>query len=295
MGRSQTYSDAVIVFAGPADFGWSENGPKKGDDWRRTCSMILPMKSSARSALGLVALFTGTFIVVACSSSSDSTFSDPPKPDAEPDAPGTLVPLEGGGPDAGGEAGPASCPPSIPPTFAPTWKPPTKSAACSTADIAAYYAACLANPGTTEKDGTCAKFKADHATCAACAEPADNSGPVQWQLQRAFYTSNIAGCIAVAQGMPEVGKCGEAYNAAVQCSRAACEFCFGLGGTFQQFSTCQQEAGKQGVCKSYETVQSTACAGYTAAGSPALKCVKSSSAEANDVYFERVVGVICGP
>jgi hypothetical protein len=245
-------------------------------------------------AFGLSALVSGTLIVVACSSSTDSTFAGPPAPDAEPDAPGTLVPQDSSLPEAG-EAGPTSCAPNIPATFAPVWKPPTKSAACTTADITAYYTACLANPGTTEMDGSCAKFKAANATCAACAEPADNSGPVQWQLNRKFFTSNIAGCIAIAQMAPEKGKCGESYNAAVECSRQSCDYCFAAGGTFQQFSDCQKLAGMQGLCKSLEAVQSMACAGYTAMGSPALQCLKSSSAEGNDVYFERVIGLICGP
>lgn len=253
------------------------------------------MKSLASSALVLASLACGALIVVACSSSTDSTFpGEPPKPDAEPDAPGTLVPEGGGLPDSAAEAGPSSCPPAIPGTFAPSWKPPKKSAACSAADITAYYNACLANPATTEKDGTCATFKSAHAACAACAEPDDKSGPIQWQANRKFYTSNIAGCIAIVQNAPEPGKCGDAYNAAVQCSRAACEFCFELGGTFDQFSACQKEAGKQGLCKSYENAQAAACAGYNSPGSPALKCLKTSSAEPADSYYPRLIGAICG-
>jgi hypothetical protein len=253
------------------------------------------MKSFAPSSLAVASLFSGALIVVACSSSAESQFpGEPPKPDAEPDAVGTLVP-EGGNPDAA-EAGPASCPPVIPPAFAPVWKAPTKSAACTTEELKGYWDACLADPGKTEGDGTCAKFKADHATCGTCAEPDDKSGPIQWQLNRKFYTLNVAGCIAVAQAaLPEPEKCGEAYNAAVQCGRESCSYCFEAGGTFNQFTECQKAVGAQGICKSYETTQSAACQGYKNAGSPALDCFNNGSGEATEAHFTRVVGLICGP
>lgn len=255
------------------------------------------MKSLAASVVVVAALFSSTFIVVACSSTSDSEFpAEPPKPDAGPDAPGPLVPEGGGLPDRAPEAGPASCPPSIPPTFTPVWKAPAKSAACTADELKDYWDACLANPGKTEVDGTCTKFKTDHATCGACAEPDDKSGPIQWQLNRKFYTLNVAGCIAVAQeALPEPEKCGEAYNAAVQCGRESCSYCFEAGGTFNQFTDCQKEVGKLGICKSYESAQAAACQGYKDAGSPAIPCFNNGGAEAPEVHFTRVVGLVCGP
>lgn len=265
--------------------------------------MVKSLASRFRSGFGLSALLgsalLATTVIVACSSSNDSTFpADPPKPDAEPDAPGSLVGEGGLGPPDAAEAGPTSCAPMLPATFMPTWKPPTVVAsACSTADLAAYYHACLENPGVTEKDGTCMKFKTDAATkaCADCAEPTDNSGPIQWQSNRKFYTSNIAGCIAVTQMKTGPDDCGAAYNAAVQCSRASCTYCFDEGGTFDQFSACQKDASKVGQCMSLGMDEAAKCAGYTAMGSPAVKCLKTTSAEPNDSYYERLVGVICGP
>ncbi len=257
------------------------------------------VKSLAASTFGLAALLSSiaaAAVVVACSSSTDSTFSEPPKPDAEPDAPGSLVGEGGLGPPDAAEAGPTSCPPSIPAGFTPMWTPPTVTAsACSTTEMTDYFHACLENPSVTEKDGTCTTFKTAHKTCADCAEPADNTGPIQWQANRKFYTSNIAGCIAVTQMMPEADKCGAAYNAAVQCSRAACTYCFDEGGTFDQFSQCQKDASQLGQCKSLGADEAAKCMGYTAAGSPAVKCLKTTSNEANDSYYPRLVGVICGP
>jgi len=70
---------------------------------------------------------------------------------ADTDAPGSLVGEGGLGPPDAAEAGPTSCDPMLPATFMPTWTPPTVVAsACSTADLAAYYHACLENPGVTE-------------------------------------------------------------------------------------------------------------------------------------------------
>jgi len=247
----------------------------------------------------LVASVASLFLVtaaslVACDGSDDSQFKDEPLlPDAEDGPISSLVPDAG---EAGLEAGPESCTPKIPDGFTPTWKPPTRATACTTAQIDAYWTACLVDPGTTEGDGTCAAWKADaaNAACATCAEPDDKSGPIQWQQARAFYTINVAGCISEQQGKPEVGECGEAYNAAVQCSRASCEFCFGLGGSFDQFRDCQKEVANEGLCKSYETVQSNACSGIREPDAGTLGCFNSGT-ESQKVHFSRVVGLLCGP
>jgi hypothetical protein len=254
------------------------------------------MKSLASSAFVLASLVCGAIIVVACSSSSDSTFAgDPPKPDAEPDAPGTFLP-DGGGPD-GGEGGAKTCTATLPQPFTPTWKAPTRTAAaCTTEELKQYWDACLANAAKTEGDGTCAKFKTDHAACGACAEPDDKSGPIQWQLSRKFYTLNVAGCIAVQQTGTDAGAsgCGEAYNAAVQCSRESCLSCITEANSFPLFSECQKGVGMKGICKSYETAQGSACQGYKDTGSPALECFPKGT-EAQEPFFTRVVGLFCGP
>ena len=266
------------------------------------------MKASATSGLLLAALcfvaVPTAFVVVACSSSDNSEFpGDPPKPDAEPDAPGSFLP-DGGGKD--GEGGATSCTPKLPDPFTPTWKAPTKNtAACTAQEVALYFAACLKAPGATEADGTCAKFKTDHATCGACAEPDDKSGPIQWQLGRKFFTLNLGGCIAAQQEGTDAGTsgCGEAYAAAVQCSRESCISCISEANSFPLFSECQKKVGMQGICKSYETTQGTACTGYKNAGSPALECFPKTSAESTELamtgvsetFYSRVVSATCAP
>ena len=270
--------------------------------------MEIMVKASATSGLLLAALcfvaVPTAFVVVACSSSDNSEFpGDPPKPDAEPDAPGSFLP-DGGGKD--GEGGATSCTPKLPDPFTPTWKVPTKNtAACTAQEVALYFAACLKAPGATEADGTCAKFKTDHATCGACAEPDDKSGPIQWQLGRKFFTLNLGGCIAAQQEGTDAGTsgCGEAYAAAVQCSRESCISCISEANSFPLFSECQKKVGMQGICKSYETTQGTACTGYKNAGSPALECFPKTSAESTELamtgvsetFYSRVVSATCAP
>ena len=253
------------------------------------------VKALAASAFALGLACFGGLATVACSPDGESTFSEElPKPLIEPGPISDLVPADAGASDGGGEAGPASCPPAIPASYSPTWNAPIKKAACTADELKGYYDACLAKAAQTEGDGTCKKFKTDHADCGACAEPDDGSGPIQWHVGRKFYTLNVAGCIAVAQDAPEAGKCGDAYNAAVECSRESCESCFAIGGTFSQFRACQKSVQGTGICKSYEATQAATCAGYKNPGSPALACFDSGT-EAQEVHFSRVVGLLCGP
>jgi hypothetical protein len=255
------------------------------------------LKAFATSAVAVAALFGGTLLFVACSKDDGSEFEGPQSPEASDGPISSLVP-DGGGPDSGEGGPPGSCTPAIPASFTPTWKAPTRAvAACSAADLKKYYDSCLANPAKTEMDGTCAKFKTDFPTCAACAEPVDNSGPIQWQLSRKFFTVNVAGCIEVTQtgdGGATTG-CGEAYNAAVQCTRESCVSCITVAQSFPLFTECQKEVGMKGICNSYEMAKTTPCTGYKNAGSPALTCFNNGGAESSEVVFTRIVAVTCGP
>jgi hypothetical protein len=159
--------------------------------------------------------------------------------------------------------------------------------------VTAYFAACLADPGKTNADGTCANFAREHAACVACTEPSTQAGPVRWAAKRSYYTLNLAGCISIQQA-PEPGKCAEAFNAAVQCQSEACTSCFPVGGTNEQFlqrRECQKLAQKA-ECQKYEAAQGVACNGYKDAGSSALTCFNAGT-EVNEVLFTRVIRVFC--
>lgn len=257
--------------------------------------MLKPLATSVR-VVSIVAAATGVLVFAACGDSTDSTFT-PDTDSGAADGPiSNLVP-EGGGPDSSKEGGPASCEVKIADAYKPVaWVAPTKSAACSATDIDDYWNACLKDTEKTEKDGTCSTWKAAHATCAACAEPANNSGAVQWHANRKILTLNLPGCLAIQQNKLAVGDCGESYHNAQQCRRDACLYCFDLGGSYEQYDACHKAAAKVGVCASYEGVQSTACQGVSAPGSDTLKCFRDTgSGETFDVHEKRVIGIFCGP
>lgn len=250
------------------------------------------------ASLGSLAVLAGVVVagsssLVACSSSNDSTFGD--GVDSGPPDPGPISPLvPEAGADGGGEGGAKQCTPSIPAEFKPSWTPPTKAtpAKCTADELQGYWDACLKDASKKEP---CVAFANAHKDCTACIEPADKSGPVQWHQERLYYTLNVAGCIALQQpGKTGPDDCGGAYNAAVQCTRESCQGCFATGGTFTEFSECQKKVSSQGVCASYQTVQSDACQGIKEAGKPTLQCFLGNG-EALETLFVRVEGFFCGP
>lgn len=254
--------------------------------------------ASSRFVLAsFAAMLAGTCIVMACSSKEDSEFTPPTSPDAQDGPISPLVPNDSG-PDGGEGGPPGTCTAEIPATFTPAWiAPSAKDNACDADELKGYWDACLADAGKTEADGTCTAYKAAHKKCTDCAEPVDKSGPIQWQLGRQFYTLNVAGCIAVTQAADADGGdngCGEAYNAAVQCTRESCLTCITAAKSFPLFSDCQRQVGMKGICKSFEDAKITPCSGYKNMGSPALTCFPVGS-EAQEPYFTRVVKTICGP
>ncbi len=253
-------------------------------------SFPLMLKAVVASSL-LVGAVSLAFL--ACSTEEPSTFKPEDNLDGGPAPISDIVPEAGL--DAA-EGGPQACAPQVPDSFAPQWKAPTPSTACSTADVTGYWTACLADPGVTEGDGTCAAWRTAHAACATCAEPADGSGPVQWQLNRKFYTLNVGGCIAVQQGKPEATACGAKYSASVECKRVSCSYCFEQGGSFSQYTDCQRAAANEGVCITHDKALTTPCDGYKNAGSPALQCFNAgTTGDTAQVWYSRVIGLLCSP
>lgn len=230
--------------------------------------------------------------VVACSSSGESTFGNQKaEEDGGPPPISPIVPEEGG--SDGGDSGPAQCSPNIPNDYAATWaKPVVDHEACTTDELLDYYNACLADPN---KKDPCTAFKAAHDKCVKCTEPTDNSGPIQWFMDRLYYTLNVPSCIALVEGNTGDDSCGAAYNAVLQCTRVACEGCLATGGSFDtDFKSCRTNAQGTGLCKSYDAVRADACKGVTDAGSDAiLTCAQGSSTPAE--HFTRVMALFCAP
>jgi hypothetical protein len=263
-----------------------------------------------RKALAVVlASLMSVASVVACSASDSSQFGGTnPNPDA-------AIPESGGfGGDSGDSGvtppGPPQCTPGQATGFSPTWTPPSKSAACSTADIAAYYDACLAD---TAQRPDCDMYTADatHKACVGCIEAAGGAGPIEWHdtggITHHDFIVNFPGCVALELGVAADG-CGAAWHAQLDCERASCDMCFASnggpndirlclcsaeGGTLDPNGACHVSTMATAPCTSYLKTRVQKCAGAMDAGAPSLQCFPMSG-EAGPDYVKRLIAVTCG-
>ena len=232
--------------------------------------------------------------VAACESESGSSFNENEKDAGFADTgPGFNTDGAATGKDA---QGPVDCNPSLPATFKPAWKAPTKSAACSTPQLGQYFDACLTNQGP-DAGNPCKTWTEDTANkaCAACIEPADNTGPIQWHRDRYYYTLNVAGCLALERNEPNEGECPATYAASIQCQRDSCDGCFQTEhATFADFQKCQGNA-KQSACASYEGKIGQVCGTtYNDPDGGAFDCFRKNGDANQKEHFVRVEGIFCG-
>ncbi len=181
-------------------------------------------------------------------SSAASSGSDP---DEEGGSAGSSEsdPGAGGSGDAtGGSTTLTSCEPlDMDDWDPPAYVPARHDAACTSAEIAAYYDACLfgANCADYEPGGP-------SADCGACLEPSsptdDTWGPVLLTRPPPFYVydSNAGGCIELV-GEPE---CAAKIQAADACARAACDEPCSEDGSlvYEAYQACTQTA-RRTVCE----------------------------------------------
>ena len=191
---------------------------------------------------------------------------------------------------------PVSCNPSLPASFKPVWKAPTKSTACTQPQLGEYFDACLTNQGPDAGDPCKTWTEADaNKNCAACIEPADNSGPIQWHRDRFYYTLNVAGCLSLSRNEPNEGQCAATYAASIQCQRDSCDDCFRVeGATFPDFQKCQASA-KGSACAGYEGKIGQICGTtYNDPDGGAYGCFRQSQDADQKEHFVRVQGIFCG-
>lgn len=229
----------------------------------------------------------------ACSGASPDVF--PGVPDAAEAAPPTNSNGDGG--SLFTEAAAPVCDPQSVASFQPKWTPPEawKQNVCSGTQISAFYVACLTPPIAK---ATCDAFvsAAANTSCAACLQTADSdatAGAVVWHESHAYWTVNVAGCVAQATGDPSGQGCGASYSAAIACRQASCNACWAGQGkttTFQQFSACEQAAGTS-TCSSYAQAVPAAC-GDILKG-PGGVCMPASGSTAQEAYMQ-VAPLFCG-
>ncbi len=229
----------------------------------------------------------------ACSSSSGSaTFG--PDPDASPEAAAGDTGFFQVDAGDGSRDAPTTCAPALPPSFAPTWKAPgVDLTACKAADLTGYAAACLGQPYDVAK---CDAFKATNAKCAACVESdsaAAQQAPILWHQARAYFTLDIAGCIAIEAKDTTGTGCAAAYQAIISCKELSCESCFSIQNpTFETFAACEKAAGT-GVCATYGTTESTKCANVHDAAAPTSACFPGATDTTVDLFL-KIAPLFCG-
>jgi hypothetical protein len=244
-----------------------------------------------------VVLVLASLAVCGCSGADPNTFPSGPKDAAPP--PITNGDAGSFGTDSGsfGSTQPPTvvCNPQSVSGFTPKWTPPEtwKQAACTSAQISGFYSACLATPISQQ---TCGAFVAANGACASCIQSQDTdakSAAIVWHENDAYWTVNIAGCIANAMGDPSANGCGAAYSAAIACRQQSCNACWAAQGTtatFSEFSTCEQQAGSS-TCSMYADAVQPACGDL--ATSAAGVCMPNSSATAQGAFMQ-VAPLFCG-
>jgi hypothetical protein len=230
----------------------------------------------------------GPWPLVISAASSSSPYRRSPPPRRSPA--GAAATANDG---ATGDAGP--CDPVAASATPPPWTPPKPfaSGACAAADFDAFFDACLATPIDPAK---CTAYKTTNAACATCLESEEtdaNLGPVIWHSSHAYFTLNLAGCIADAEKNVSATSCGAAYQAAIGCKQNACEACFTKGSSFAQFSACESAAGKT-VCSDSNAALRTSCAdALHDAGSPATACLPPATTTTRNAY-KQIAPLFCG-
>jgi hypothetical protein len=262
-------------------------------------------------ALSFLALVSTA--VYACSSSSSpdsSQFSNPPADsgvtpdfDANPPingitgdtgiTPPVTLPDGAALPDVDAQA---VCTPTLPPSYTPKWHPPvgSKTGQCTSQQITDFYTSCL--NGNVASSG-CTSFVSANATCAACLQSDETDakyGPVVWHQNKAYFTLNIAGCIANEMGDTSATGCAAAYQSVVVCKEDSCSTCFADTQDFTKFAACESQAGT-GDCAKYRGTEQGTCgdAGLHDANDPASICTPPSNTPTQTVY-ETFAPIFCG-
>ena len=243
--------------------------------------------------------------LVACGGSSDDASLFQGGGDAAAEA--TPIPTYDAGTLVGDpEADASTVAPTCTPTkgaFTAQYVPPApfKQAACSDAQIDAFYTACLASPIDA---ATCTAFVGANGACSSCLQSQETDatyGPVIWHASNKYYTTNVAGCIANAEHDTTTTGCAASYQAILQCNETACEACFaGANGSFANFVSCQQAAIKD-VCLTYADDERVKCntvlhpdAGAGDGGpTTATECVPPKGASGKDAY-KQLAPLFCG-
>jgi hypothetical protein len=254
------------------------------------------LSTSSIPSLALTACLTVLTSLAPCACSGANADVFPPVPAPDSGSPEDTEPAGNLFDSSTAEAAPAICDPQSVAGYKPTWTPPEawKQGVCTSTQISGFYAACLTPPISS---ATCQSFVAANGTCSGCLQTEDTaaaSGAIVWHEHDAYWTVNVAGCLAQAMNQTSGPGCGEAYAAAIACRQASCDVCWsgqGTTTTFSEFATCEQQAGES-TCSTYADAVSPAC-GDLSQGAGSV-CMPPSGANAQDAYMQ-IAPLFCGP
>jgi hypothetical protein len=254
---------------------------------------VLSLRSSVRHS---VVSCAATVVLCACSGSNPNAFPDPGPKEAGPVIEGPEAGDLIDGPNLFPEAGAtAICLPQSVGGYKPAWVPPEawKQGACSSPQIAGFYSACLTPPIS---ETACQAFAQANSSCSTCLQSPDTAAEyaaVIWHENKAYWTVNVAGCIARAMGDPSGSGCGASYSAAIACRQQSCGACWAAQGstaTFPEFASCEEQAG-QSTCSSF-TAQVPATCGNLSQSAGSV-CMPASAATAQEAYMQ-IAPLFCG-
>ena len=156
------------------------------------------VKAFATSALVLAALLW-KFVVVACSSSDSSEFPSDPRAGrgAGRLRAASSLTAEGRTAEAARRLARRRSPSR---SRRRGRRRPRPSAHARRQEFKVYWTRASRTPARPKPTARAPTSRRTTRRAAACAEPDDKSGPIQWQLGRKFYTLNVAGCIARRAG-----------------------------------------------------------------------------------------------
>ena len=207
-----------------------------------------------------------------------------------PDA-GTITPSDAGNllPDANLPDAAVVCIPAPVGNYTPVWKGPNAqhSGACTTQNITLFFDTCLA---PTSDPTSCHTFEQANAACVSCLQSNDTDptyGPIIWHDQKAYFTTNIAGCLAIESGDSSPTGCAASYQGIVSCKELACNACLAAKDP-AGFSTCESAATSE--CGK---LTNTCVGEIRDASDPASACLPPAGTQTRDAYLQ-IAPFFCG-
>jgi hypothetical protein len=204
----------------------------------------------------------------------------------------TVTPPPTNGGPACQQSDSATCWPHDVTTFAPAWVPPVgqHTGHCTTAQVSAFYTACL-DPTATVAGCSAWRTNPANTTCGGCLfTPSSASAYGALIGYSDDVLVNVPGCIALAE--PCNLGCAQAILAAEACDDAACgsPFCT----DFASFNACASQS-QSASCGCSGFAASAACESQITGAQHPAETTCNLNATTTQALFTSVATFLCGP